>query len=133
MDPNREHRRLARDLVEEVLKTALAVEEIMGALLEDIPEGALPGGDNANALLEMMIGTVVPAGGVMEVPVPGPPAPGALAVEMPAVQSTTVEPGTASEALRNPTACAIGFPLVFASPWYTRTTTRFMLAMLVSK
>jgi hypothetical protein len=61
MDANREHRRLARDLVEEVLKTALAVQEIMGALLEDIPEGALPGGDNASALLEMMIGTVVPA------------------------------------------------------------------------
>ena len=33
----------------------------MRAPLEDIPEGALPGGDNAGALLEMMPGTFAPA------------------------------------------------------------------------
>jgi hypothetical protein len=44
-----------------LLKTAPAVQEIMGALLEDIAEGPLPDGDNDSALLEMMIGTVAPA------------------------------------------------------------------------
>ena len=32
-----------------------------------------------------------------------------------------------------PVASASGLPLVLASPAYTRTTMRFMLAMLVSK
>lgn len=57
----KEARALAADLVEEVLLTALALEEVMSALLAEIPEGSLPGGDNASALLDMVIGTVTPA------------------------------------------------------------------------
>ena len=52
---------------------------------------------------------------------------------MPAVQSTLELPGMPSEEPRNPSASAIGLLLVLASPSQTRTTTRFMLAMLVSK
>ena len=59
--------------------------------------------------------------------------PAAVPVTTPAVQSTTVDPGVEIELPRKPTACANGFPLALASPRYTRTTTRFMLAMLVSK
>ncbi len=50
-----------RDLVEEVLLTALALEDVMTALLAEIPEGAFPGEDNARVLLEMVVGSVHPA------------------------------------------------------------------------
>jgi hypothetical protein len=49
------------ELVEEVLRTALALEEVMAALLDEIPEEAFPGEDNARVLLEMVVGSVRPA------------------------------------------------------------------------
>jgi hypothetical protein len=52
---------LTRDLVEEVLRTALALEDVMASLLEELPEGAFPGEDNARVLLEMVVGSVHPA------------------------------------------------------------------------
>jgi hypothetical protein len=50
-----------RDLVEEVLLTALALEDVMSSLLEELPEGAFPGEDNGRVLLEMVVGSVHPA------------------------------------------------------------------------
>ena len=50
-----------RELVEELLRTSLALEEVMASLLDEIPEGAFPRGDNAEVLLEMVIGSVHPA------------------------------------------------------------------------
>ncbi len=50
-----------RSLVEEVLRTAIALEEVMASLLEDVPEGAFPGPDGGIALLEMVVGSVHPA------------------------------------------------------------------------
>jgi len=50
-----------RDLVEEVLLTALALEDVMAALLAELPEGAFPGEDNARVLLEMVIGSAHPS------------------------------------------------------------------------
>ncbi|HVS99453.1 MAG TPA: hypothetical protein VHE08_02975 [Solirubrobacterales bacterium] len=50
-----------RELVEEVLRTALALEDVMSALLDELPEGAFPGEDNARVLLEMVVGSVQPA------------------------------------------------------------------------
>jgi hypothetical protein len=50
-----------RELVEEVLRTALALEDVMSSLLEELPEGAFPGEDNAHVLLEMVVGSVHPA------------------------------------------------------------------------
>ena len=50
-----------RDLVEEVLLTALALEDVMTALLAEVPEGAFPGEDNARVLLEMVVGSAQPA------------------------------------------------------------------------
>ena len=41
--------------------------------------------------------------------------------------------GAPSEVPKNPVDSATGLPLVLASPAYTRTTMRFMVAMLVSK
>jgi hypothetical protein len=50
-----------RELVEEVLRTALALEDVMSTLLEDLPASAFPGEDPALVLLEMVIGSVHPA------------------------------------------------------------------------
>jgi hypothetical protein len=50
-----------RELVEEVLRTALALEDVMSSLLEELPDGAFPGEDNARVLLEMVVGSVHPA------------------------------------------------------------------------
>jgi hypothetical protein len=50
-----------RELVEEVLRTALALEDVMSALLDELPERAFPGQDNAHVLLEMIVGSVHPA------------------------------------------------------------------------
>jgi hypothetical protein len=52
----------------------------------------------------------------------------------PWVQSVLFElPLTPKAVPVKPTDSTTGLPLVFASPAYTRTTTRYMLAMLVSK
>ena len=50
-----------RGLVEEVLRTALALEDVMSTLLEDIPANAFPGEDPGLVLLEMVVGSVHPA------------------------------------------------------------------------
>jgi hypothetical protein len=50
-----------RELVEEVLRAALALEDVMVSLLEDLPDGAFPGEDNGLVLLEMVVGSVQPA------------------------------------------------------------------------
>jgi hypothetical protein len=50
-----------RALVEEVLRTALALEEVMVSLLEDLPADAFPGEDPGLVLLEMVVGSVHPA------------------------------------------------------------------------
>ncbi|HVV90322.1 MAG TPA: hypothetical protein VHB53_07495 [Solirubrobacterales bacterium] len=50
-----------RDLVEEVLRTALALEGVMVSLLEDLPDDAFPGEDSGLVLLEMLVGSVHPA------------------------------------------------------------------------
>jgi hypothetical protein len=46
-----------RALVEEVLRTAMALEDVMVSLLEDLPDGAFPGEDPGLVLLEMMVGS----------------------------------------------------------------------------
>lgn len=45
-------------MVLEVLRTAMALEDVMASLLEDLPEGAFPGEDNGQILLEMVVGSV---------------------------------------------------------------------------
>ncbi len=52
---------ITRELVEEVLRTALALEDVISSLLEDLPAGAFPGQDPATVLLEMVVGSVHPA------------------------------------------------------------------------
>jgi hypothetical protein len=61
MTDQEQYHDLTRELVEEVLRTALALEDVMSSLLEELPEGAFPGEDNAQVLLDMIIGSVQPA------------------------------------------------------------------------
>jgi hypothetical protein len=50
-----------RELVEEVLRTSLALQDIILSLDESLPTGAFPGEDSIGVLLEMVIGSVHPA------------------------------------------------------------------------
>ena len=54
-------RELTNELVEEVLRTALALEDVLSGLLAELPPGAFEGRDNAHVLLEMIVGSVHPA------------------------------------------------------------------------
>jgi hypothetical protein len=56
-------RELAGELVEEVLRTALALEDVIAGLLDELPAGAFPGreADPAGLLMEMIVGSVHPA------------------------------------------------------------------------
>jgi DNA-binding response OmpR family regulator len=49
------------ELVMEVLGTALVLDRTVSVLMEDLPEEAFPGEDNASVLLEMIVGSVTPA------------------------------------------------------------------------
>ena len=58
-------RELTNELVEEVLRTALALEGVISALLEELPADAFPGRDDpAVVLMEMIVGSVHPAAAV---------------------------------------------------------------------
>jgi hypothetical protein len=55
-------RELTHELVEEVLRTALALEGVISGLLDELPADAFPGGeDPAVVLLQMIVGSVQPA------------------------------------------------------------------------
>jgi hypothetical protein len=56
---------LTGELVEEVLRTALALESVISSLLDDLPAGAFPDhADPAVVLMQMIVGTVHPAAAV---------------------------------------------------------------------
>ncbi|HXF32533.1 MAG TPA: hypothetical protein VN522_13540 [Solirubrobacterales bacterium] len=57
-------RELTGELVEEVLRTALALEDVISGLLDELPAGAFPGEDPARVLMEMIVGSVHPAAAV---------------------------------------------------------------------
>jgi hypothetical protein len=50
----------AQALIEELLRVAFALQEVIGSLLEDLPEDAFPGEESADVLLEMFAGTCLP-------------------------------------------------------------------------
>jgi hypothetical protein len=56
---------LTGELVEEVLRTALALEDVISGLLDELPANAFPGPeDPAAVLMEMIVGSVHPAASV---------------------------------------------------------------------
>ena len=54
--------------MDEVLRTALALEDVISSLLVELPAGAFPGEDPARVLLEMVVGSVHPAARAAGVP-----------------------------------------------------------------
>jgi hypothetical protein len=50
-----------RELVEEVMRTSMALEDIVHGLLGSLPDDAFPGEDPALVLLEMIVGSSHPA------------------------------------------------------------------------
>jgi hypothetical protein len=51
----------AQALIEELLRTAFALQDLMGSIIEEMPEESFPGEDNAAVLLEMVVGSCRPA------------------------------------------------------------------------
>ena len=52
---------MAEALVEELLRTAFTLMDLLGPLLEELPEDAFPGEDSAAVLLEVVAGSCLPA------------------------------------------------------------------------
>jgi len=50
-----------RTFVMELLRTALMFTDVLGGLLEDLPDDAFPGENPGEVLLEMVAGTIRPA------------------------------------------------------------------------
>jgi hypothetical protein len=48
-------------LIEELLRTSFVLSGALGSLLEELPEQAFPGEDNAAVLIEMVVGSCRPA------------------------------------------------------------------------
>jgi hypothetical protein len=51
---------LARELVDELVRTGLTFADTLASLIEELPESAFPGEDHAQVLLEMAAGTCAP-------------------------------------------------------------------------
>ena len=49
-----------REFVEEVLRTGFALIDVLGAILDELPEDAFPGEAPADAVLDMLVGSLQP-------------------------------------------------------------------------
>ena len=54
------HEDWVRAFVVEVLRTGIMLSDLLGGLLDDLPDDAFPGEDPAEVLLEMLTGTIRP-------------------------------------------------------------------------
>lgn len=52
---------VARALIEELLRTGLAFIDLLSTLIEELPEDAFPGEDKAAVVVEMVVGSCLPA------------------------------------------------------------------------
>jgi hypothetical protein len=50
-----------RTLVGELLRSSFALQDMLGALLEQLPDGTFPGEENGDVLIEMVVGSCLPA------------------------------------------------------------------------
>jgi hypothetical protein len=50
-----------RAFIEELLRTGFVLIDVMGSLIDDLPEDAFPGEDNAAVMIEMVVGSCRPA------------------------------------------------------------------------
>ena len=49
-----------RTFVEELLRTGLTLTDLLAGLLEELPEGAFPGEDSGDVLIDMLAGSLTP-------------------------------------------------------------------------
>jgi hypothetical protein len=52
---------VVHEFVEQLLRTGLALLDLVGSLVEELPEDAFPGEDKAEVLVEMVVGSSRPA------------------------------------------------------------------------
>lgn len=52
---------MARALIEELLRTGFAFTDLLSTLIEDLPDDAFPGEDKAAVVVEMVVGSCLPA------------------------------------------------------------------------
>ncbi|HEX5608858.1 MAG TPA: hypothetical protein VFX45_02060 [Solirubrobacterales bacterium] len=52
---------VAQQLIEELLRSAFVLQDLMAVLIEELPDEAFPGEEKAEVVLEMVIGTSLPA------------------------------------------------------------------------
>ena len=50
-----------QELVDEMILTAVALDNVLGSLLAEVPDDAFPAEDKTDVLLQMIVGSVVPA------------------------------------------------------------------------
>lgn len=50
-----------RAFIEEAMRTGVMLADVLGSILENLPEDAFPGEDPVEVLLEMVVGSVRPA------------------------------------------------------------------------
>jgi hypothetical protein len=55
------HQDHVRVFVEEILRIGIMLTDVLGGILDDLPDDAFPGENNAEVLLEMVVGTIRPA------------------------------------------------------------------------
>ena len=55
------HTDMTRELVEEIVRTGLMITGVLEDLLEEMPDDAFPGENEAEVLLDMLTGTIEPA------------------------------------------------------------------------
>jgi hypothetical protein len=58
--PRRSESQLARELVDELLRTSLMLTDLLTSLIEELPHDAFPGEDNTAVLIDMVAGTCTP-------------------------------------------------------------------------
>ncbi len=51
---------MAREVVEQLLRTGLALADAIASLIDDLPADAFPGEDHAEVLLQMVAGSCAP-------------------------------------------------------------------------
>ena len=52
---------LARELIEEIIRTCFTITDTLDDLVDSVPEDAFPGEDSAMVLVEMVAGSCTPA------------------------------------------------------------------------
>jgi hypothetical protein len=56
-----EAQKRVRALIEELIRASFALQDVLASLLEELPEGTFPGEQTVDVLIEMIVGSCLPA------------------------------------------------------------------------